>query len=156
MQPLKLSKERTRNCICIHSTTKAGICKCGWGPFLKKDISVLKRVQRKAAWFCSQNYDRYASVADMIKDLRWATLEMRRRQSRLMLTCMYELTHGLIDIDTRVPYADKGVLKFSFFPKTIADWNCLPEAIASSSSLETFKYRLTAFLKNSYKLCSLI
>ena len=67
----------------------------------------------------------------MIKDLGWATLETRRRQSRLMLTCMYELTHGLIDIDTRVPYADKGVLKFSFFPKTIADWNCLLEAIVS-------------------------
>ena len=132
MQPLKLSKERTRNCICIHSTTKAGICKCGWGPFLKKDISVLKRVQRKAAWFCSQNYDRYASVTDMIKDLGWATLETRRRQSRLML--MYKLIHGLIHIDTRkyfiqhsesrtrgthqfkfrVPYANKDVFSKNY------------------------------------------
>ena len=52
---------------------------------------------------------------------------------------MYKLTHGLIDIDTRkyliqhpesrtrgthqfkfrVPYANKDVFKFSFFPKTI-------------------------------------
>ena len=31
------------------------------------------------------HYDRFASVTDMIKDLGWATLEMRRRQSRLML-----------------------------------------------------------------------
>ena len=38
-----------------------------WDPFLKKDISALERVQRKAARFCSQNYDRYASVTDMIK-----------------------------------------------------------------------------------------
>ena len=136
-----------------------------WDPFLKKDISALERVQRKAARFCSQNYDRYASVTDMIKDLGWTTLETRRRQSRL--TLMYKLTHGLIDIDTRkyliqhsesptrgthqfkfcVPYANKDVFKFSFFPKTITDWNCLPEAIVSSSCLETFKYRLTAFLK---------
>ena len=43
--------------------------------FLKKDISALERVQRKATRFCSQNYDRYASVRDMIKDLGWATLE---------------------------------------------------------------------------------
>ena len=35
----------------------------------------------------------------MIKDLGWAMLETRRRQSRL--TLMYKLTHGLIDIDTR-------------------------------------------------------
>ena len=33
------------------------------------------------------------------KDLRWDTLEMRRRQFRL--TLMYKLTHGLIDIDSR-------------------------------------------------------
>ena len=137
-----------------------------WDPFLKKDISALERVQRKAARFCSQNYDRYASVTDMIKDLgRWATLETIRRQSRL--TLMYKLTHAVIDIDTRKyliqhsesrtrgshqlkfrrPYANKDVFKFSFFPKTIADWNCLPEAIVSSSSLENIKYRLTASLK---------
>ena len=53
----------------------------------------------KAARFCSQNYDRYASVTDMIKDLGWTTLETRRRQSRL--TLMYKLTNGLTDIDTR-------------------------------------------------------
>ena len=135
-----------------------------WDPFLKKDISALERVQRKAARFCSQNYNRYASVTDMIKDLGWATLETRRRQSRL--TLMYRLTHGLIDIDSReyliqhsesrtrrshqfkfrVPYANKDVFKVSFFPKTIADY-CLPEAIVSSTSLEIFKHRLLAFLK---------
>ena len=80
---------------------------------------------------------------------------------------MYKLTHGLIDIDSRkyliqhsksrtrgshqfkfrVPYANKDIFKFSFFPKTIADWNCLPEATVLSTSLETFKYRLSAFLK---------
>ena len=104
-----------------------------WDPFLKKDISALERVQRKAARFCSQNYNRYASVTDMIKDLGWTTLEMRRRQFRF--TLMYKLTHGLIDIDSRkyliqhsesrtrvshqfkfrVPYANKDIFKFSFF-----------------------------------------
>ena len=103
----------------------------------------------------------------MIKDLGWAMLETRRRQSRL--TFMYKLTHGLIDIDSReyliqhsesrmrvrgsrqfkfrMPYANKDFFKFLFFPKTIADWNCLPEAIVSSTSLEIFKYRLSAFVK---------
>ena len=162
------------NYIYIPSTTEAGICKCGLDPFLKKHISALERVRCKAAQSSSQNYNRYASVTDMIKDLGWATLETRRRQSRL--TLMYKLTHGLIDIDTRkyliqhsesrtrgshqfkfrVPYANKDVFKFSFFPKTIADWNCLPEAIVSSSSLETFKYRLTAFLMVIYSLYSFL
>ena len=44
-----------------------------WDPFLKKDISALERVQRKAARFCSQNNKRYGGVTDMIKDLGWAT-----------------------------------------------------------------------------------
>ena len=71
---------------------------------------------------------------------------------------MYKVTHGLIDIGSRkyliqhsesrtrgsqqfkfcVPYANKDLFKFSFFPKTIEDWNCLPEAFVSSTSLETF------------------
>ena len=53
----------------INYKKKKGIRKCGLGPFLKKDISALERVQRKAARFCSQNYSRYASVTDMIKHL---------------------------------------------------------------------------------------
>ena len=74
---------------------------------------------------------------------------------------MSEFTHGLIDIDSRkylIQHARGEPINLFFachmqiktsFPKTITDWNCLPEAIVSSSSLETFKYRLTAFLKSS-------
>ena len=69
-----------------------------WDPFLKKDTNALERVQRKAARFCSQNYDRNANVTDMIKDLGWATRETRRQ---FRLTLMYKLTHGRTDIDSR-------------------------------------------------------
>ena len=129
-----------------------------WDPFLKKDTSALERVQRKAVRFCSQNYNGYASVTDMIRDLGWATLETRRRQFRL--TLMYKLTHGLIDIDRRkyliqhsesrkrgghqfkfrAPYANKDVFKFSFVPKTIADWNYLPEVQSSNRLIYSFPY----------------
>ena len=43
--------------------------------------------------------NRYASITDMIKDLRWDMLEMRGRHFRL--TLMYKLTHCLVDIDSR-------------------------------------------------------
>ena len=82
---------------------------------------------------------------------------------------MYKSTHGVIDIDSReylikhfesrtrgrhqfkfrVLYANKDVFKFSFFPKTIADWNCLPEAIVSSTSLENLNIGYQVFLTNS-------
>ena len=47
----------------------------------------------------------------------------------------------------RLPYTNKDISKFSYFPRNIADWNCLPEAIASSSLVESFKSNLSAFLK---------
>ena len=74
------------------------------------------------------------------------------------------LKHGLIDSRTyliqhsegrtreshqlkfRVPYANKDLFKFSYLPRTISDWNCLPEAVASSSSLDCLKSNLSAFL----------
>ena len=48
-------------------------------------------------------------------------------------------TRGSHQFKFRTPYANKNIFKFLFFPKTIADWKCLPEAIVS--------YRLSAFLK---------
>ena len=83
----------------IWSPCLVSVVHLAWDPFLKKGISALERAQRKESRFCSQKYDRYARVTDMIKDLGWATLETRKRESRL--TLMYKLTHGLIDIDTR-------------------------------------------------------
>ena len=127
---------------------KLAYARAAWGPFLKKDISALERVQRTAARFCSLNYDRYASVTDVIKDLMWATLETRRRLSRLML--LYKRTHGLIDIDTRkylIQHSEsrtRGSHQFKFrVSYANKHVNCLPEAIVSSSSSETFRYRLT-------------
>ena len=35
----------------------------------------------------------------------------------------------------QIPSASKDVLKYSFFPKTIRDWNDLPESLISSSEL---------------------
>ena len=38
--------------------------------------------------------------------------------------------------------ANKDVLKYSYFPRTIADWNCFHEQILHSSSLDSFKSNL--------------
>ena len=69
-----------------------------WDPHYKKDISTLERVQRKAARFCLQNFSKTASVTDMLSDLKWDTLETRRKKNRL--TLMYKLSHNLVDINT--------------------------------------------------------
>ena len=58
-------------------------------PHYKKDISTLERVQRKATRFCLQNFSKTESVTDMLSDLKWDTLETRRKENRL--TLMYKL-----------------------------------------------------------------
>ena len=57
---------------------------------------LLERVQRKAARFCLQNYNRTASITDMLRELEWDTLEMTRKKNRLTLT--YKLSRSLVDI----------------------------------------------------------
>ena len=72
-------------------------------------MMLLERVQRKAARFCLQNYNRTASITDMLRELEWDTLEMRRKKNRLTLT--YKLSHSLVDIKTEtflVPIARQG------------------------------------------------
>lgn len=134
-----------------------------WDPYYKKDIVKVESVQRKAARFCTQNYQQTASVTDMIKELGWDSLESRRKKARLNL--MYKLTHKLINIDTskyleihsemrtrgshlfkyRIPKFYKDIFKFSFFPRTIKDWNSLPDNLVNSDSFEVFKAKLDHF-----------
>ena len=136
-----------------------------WDPHYKKDISTLERVQRKAARFCLQNFNKTASVTDTLSDLKWDTLETRRKKNRL--TLMYKLSHNLVDITIeehlilnsekrtrnshafkyRMPKVSKDVFKFSFFPRSITEWNLLPADLVNCKSLSDFKLNLGKHVK---------
>ena len=58
----------------------------------------MERVHRKAVRFCLQNFNKTGSVTDMLSDLKWDTLETRRKKNRL--TLMYKVSHNLADINT--------------------------------------------------------
>ena len=101
-----------------------------------------------------------ASMTDMLSDLKWDTLETRRKKNRL--TLMYKLSHNLVDINTeehlipnselrtrnshafkyRMPKVSKDVFKFSFFPRSITEWNSLPADLVNCKSLSDFKLNL--------------
>ena len=63
-------------------------------------LITLERVQRKAACFCIQKFNRTASITDMLRELECDTLEMRRKKNKLTLTYTYKLSHSLVDIKT--------------------------------------------------------
>ena len=104
-----------------------------WDPHHQKDKAVPERIQRKAAPFVTENYDRTTSVTEMLQDLQWDTLETMRRHARL--STVYKMCHGLLNGDwgdylttnrerrTRgshdfkfiVPKGHKDIFRFSFF-----------------------------------------
>ena len=100
----------------------------------------------------------YASVAEMLQELTWETLATRRKTARL--TFMYKLYHNLMDFSVEAylkpnnerrtrgshdfkfvkPWAKNDVFKFSFFPRTITEWNSLPkDTVNAIASFDSFK-----------------
>ena len=125
-----------------------------WDPHHQKDKTAL---ERKAARFVTGNYDRTASVTEMLQDLQWDTLETMRRHARLstvykmcgtgggggyLKTNRERRTRGSHDFKFIVPKGHKDTFRFSFFPRTITEWNKLPQETVSSQSLCIFKSKL--------------
>ena len=66
-----------------------------WDTHHQKAKAALERVQRKAARFVTENYDRSASMTAMLQDQKWDTLEAMRRHTRL--STMFKMCHGFLD-----------------------------------------------------------
>ena len=123
---------------------------------LGQKIDAVERVQRRAARYVFRDYDRYSSPTAMIQQLGWRSLEQRRADIRLAF--LFKCIHGLVAIDLSsdlvpqsrelrhghsmsfIPIIDtRNYINYSFLPRTIDQWNCLPDHIATSTSLDTFK-----------------
>ena len=52
--------------------------------------------QRKAARYVCNNYDRHASVTNMLNDLGWDTLEHRRKAARLVQIFFFRVSTSLM------------------------------------------------------------
>ena len=123
----------------------------------------LEMVQRHACRFITGRYDRDVCVTNLVWDLGLHALAQRRKQSRLNL--LYKIKHGISIIDpnqylldptfiSRSDHSQKirrwqcstDCFKYSFFPRTIVDWNSLPASVVEASSLESFTNRCNALI----------
>ena len=125
-----------------------------WDPHLQKDKDQLEKINRRAARFVLNDYDRQHSASDLLQELEWPTLEHRRTNQRL--TMFYKVVQGLLavpsssltpaDNRTRAKHAFKfrnittatTQYKHSFFPRTIPEWNNLEKELAESARLWTY------------------
>ena len=53
------------------------------------------------------------------------------------------LSRNMHNLWFQIPSTKSDYRKFSFFPRTIRDWNALPPDIAAAESLEIFKKRVS-------------
>ena len=122
-----------------------------WDPYRQGDIDKLNKIQRAAARFVTNNYQRKSSVTALIQDLGWTDLQTRRKNFRL--TSLYTILNGLIAVpvsDLLTPADErtrgghkKSFKQNSFLYKTIPAWNHLPPAAIESRSIAAFKSQLS-------------
>ena len=116
------------------------------------NVDELENVQKRAARFVTRNYSfETGSMTGILEELKWETLQKRRKDNRLVL--LYKGLKGKARIPTddlitksrrcrnqhslvyQIPTASKDAYKQSFFPKTTRDWNVLPDSLISSAEL---------------------
>ena len=131
-----------------------------WDPSTQKDIARLEMVQRRAARFVLNKYQKKASVDDMLSLLQWPTLQSRRNIARL--TTLYKITEGSLKVKCNLLQHQPSRARRShcrtfarivcgtdyrsdsFFPRTVREWNLLPKDTVSAQSSDAFRQRLAA------------
>ena len=113
-------------------------------------------VQQRAARWTLKRYHNTSSVTDMLENLGWRTLEQRRVDTRLAL--LLKIYNGLIPVDARkylrhptrrsrhshsysfIPLSTStSSHRLLFYPRTITQWNSLPQSFFENTNLTKFK-----------------
>jgi hypothetical protein len=127
-----------------------------WDPHTAKNINSLEMVQRRAARFVKRDYRRTTSASSLTDGLGWSTLSSRRKSSRLC--SFYKAYNRLspISLDHLVQpsrstrssvdgscfltlSSHTDVYKYSFFTRTIIDWNALSSDQRLKTSIDAFR-----------------
>ena len=110
-----------------------------------------KKVQKREARFVTGNYTFEGSMTFIVMELKWGTLQKRRKNNRLIL--LYKILKGKARIPTddlipknrscknqhsfafQVPFASTNAYKHCLFPMTIRDWNDLSDSLITSAEM---------------------
>lgn len=127
-----------------------------WDPYTQGNIKKLENVQRKSVRFIFNSYSRNSSPSMLLDRANLETLQERRRKERLKY--MHLIYHGTLKLNrdqyikhvsrrpTRSHHSKKlndfacktDSFKYSFFPRTVREWNSLCRDAMECPTLETF------------------
>jgi hypothetical protein len=132
-----------------------------WDPYTMKNIQQLESVQKRAARFIVNDYKTKdpGCMTQMLKDLALDELAIRRKIRRLCIFQQARQGHLSLPIGNLLQPVQrlsrhqhqncystistrKDCYKNSYVPKTLIDWNKLPELITNITNPETFKSSL--------------
>ena len=129
-----------------------------WDPYKKDEVNALERIQRRAARIVSNRHRNTSSVGQMIEQLEWPSLEERRRAARL--TMLYKIQSNTVrvrchELQPSVSRSRRSTVSNSrqleritctkdyrlhaFFPRTVRQWNSLPESAVAAPSAAAFR-----------------
>ena len=137
-----------------------------WNPHIANDIKTIEKVQRRAARWVTNRHHQTSCVNSIIDPLAWPTLQQRRKKARPEM--FFKFHHRLVTIDSEYlpqptenrsshrknnthvqlqhPLLQDPVQTDVIFPRTIPEWNSLPQEIVAAKSLDCFKSRFAAHL----------
>ena len=127
--------------------------------------SWLEQVQHRAAGFVTRtDTEKEGCVTKALKQLNWPTLEKRRQVARLTLMYIKDAIdilcylHHQSSLKTRASHTLKFIplqpsrdtYKYSFWPRTIIDWNSLPSDYLTMDSTAKFKATVSVYIFSVY------
>ena len=139
-----------------------------WDPSSSDDIETLEKIQKRAARWTTHRFRRTSSINDILDSLDWPSLQSRRKKNRLEF--FYKFHKGIVKVESNhlpaMKEKDEGRIttrsghqqeyeesthkrtyrQKAFFPRTVAEWNRLPEDTASAETLGLFKAKLSALI----------
>ena len=147
-------------------------CGCTvWDPYRANQKSWLEQVQRRAERFVTRTCTKEEGcVTKALKQLNWPTLEKWRQVAGLTLMYKFVTNQAAIDIPcyvqhqsslkTRAPHPLKFIplqpscdtYKYSFWPRTIIDWNSLPSDYLTMDSTAKVKATISDFIFSGWCL----
>lgn len=137
------------------------------------DSNSLELIQRRAALWCTGAFRR-SPTTSLLNDLGWDTLANRRSNAKLFL--MFKIINGLTPeylsnlippqvqasttytlrnrVNFRIPFARTQLMKNSYIPASLRQWNNLDPELRNSRTLPTFKSKIKSKFK-PHPLCKL-
>ena len=137
-----------------------------WDPYQNIHKDEVEKVQKRAARFVTGNYNyEPGTMTTIMSTLKWKSLQERRLENRIIL--FYKGLKGKANIPINgiqhsrargrnerelkfnIPYARTDCYKYSFIPRTVRDWNNVPQHIISDAENASNKIqRLSNLIKH--------